>query len=173
MNDNENNKPLKQPKPVYKSFWQRVAIVSFVFLLFVMITLSLIYYHVIGWNFKAPDWVRNSIEIRSAEALGSAELNFDALDLLIDSSLKPQVLMTNVKLTTKTGIEIIAFSEVRAELSLSHLIQGQLQLTNMSVSGVFVSLRRLPKRVNCRVRRSGPYCAAPAGRNSCSVDQPI
>ena len=68
MNDNENNKPLKQPKPVYKSFWQRVAIVSFVFLLFVMITLSLIYYHVIGWNFKAPDWVRNSIEIRSAEA---------------------------------------------------------------------------------------------------------
>ena len=144
MNDSENNKPLKQPKPVYKSFWQRVAIVSFVFLLFVMITLSLIYYHVIGWNFKAPDWVRNSIEIRSAEALGSAELNFDALDLLIDSSLKPQVLMTNVKLTTKTGIEIIAFSEVRAELSLSHLIQGQLQLTNMSVSGVFVSLRRLP-----------------------------
>ena len=50
--------------------------------------------------------------------------------------------MTNVQLVSNSGAEIVAFGELRTNLSLAALLGGQMRPTHMSVSGVFARLRR-------------------------------
>lgn len=139
-----STEPKIQPKErKRKSVWQRHVIVSSTLLLFITAVLGIAFYFAIGRTIAAPEWVRDRIEARAAEALGAAELHFDALDFVVDSGIKPRMRMSNVQLTTKSGTEIVAFAEVRAGLSLDRLLQGQALLADISVSGVFARLRRL------------------------------
>lgn len=131
------------PKSRRKSLWRRLGWGSLVVSLVLVAGLGLAAYLAIGRPIAAPEWVRQQIETRAAEALGAAELRFDTLDFVVTDGIKPRMRMTNVQLVTDTGAEIVSFAEVRAGLSLDALLQGQAQPADIGVTGVFAKLRRL------------------------------
>lgn len=117
-------------------------IASSILIFFLTAIVLLTGYFAIGRTIVAPEWVRERIEARASAALAPVGLRFDGLDVVVDSGLKPRLRMSNVQLVTETGAEIVGFAEVRAGLSLEHLMQGQARLANVSVSGVYARLRR-------------------------------
>jgi hypothetical protein len=116
---------------------------SLLFTLLVSGLLGLGFYLAIGRSIAAPDWVRAQVQTRAAAALGAAQLRFDALDFVVEDGIKPRMRMSNVQLITETGTEIVAFAELRASISLDALVRGQLQPSDIGISGIFAKLRRL------------------------------
>ncbi|WP_299772339.1 AsmA-like C-terminal region-containing protein [uncultured Tateyamaria sp.] len=125
-----------------KSLWRRLGLGSLFFSLFFAVILGTAIYVLIGRPVAAPDWLRDRIEVRAGQALGAASLRFDALDLVVEDSSKPRVRMSNVQVLNTAGVEIVGFSEMRIGLSVTGLAQGEFRPTDISVSGVFASLRR-------------------------------
>ncbi|MFL4471484.1 DUF3971 domain-containing protein [Tateyamaria armeniaca] len=134
--------PTPAPPKRRQSLWKRHRIGSLLVTLTVTAMLGVVLYVLMGRPVSAPDWVRAEIETRAADALGTATLRFDALDLVVEESTRPQVRMTNVQLITDSGAEIAAFAEMRAGLSLQDLLRGELRPTEIAVSGIFAKLRR-------------------------------
>lgn len=125
-----------------QSLWRRHRVGSLLVSLVFAALVGAVLYLLVGRPVSAPDWLRAEVETRAAAALGTAELRFDALDVVIEDSTRPSVRMTDVRLITDTGAEIAAFGEVRAGLSLGSFLQGQVQLTDISLSGIFARLIR-------------------------------
>ncbi|WP_108835810.1 DUF3971 domain-containing protein [Tateyamaria sp. Alg231-49] len=125
-----------------KNLWRRHRVGSLLTTLMFTALLGALVYVMIGRPVSAPVWLRTEIETRVADALGAASMRFDALDLVVEDGAHPQVRMTNVQLISDTGAEIAAFGEMRANLSFAGLLNGKMQPTHLSVSGVFARLRR-------------------------------
>ncbi|WP_223424772.1 DUF3971 domain-containing protein [Tateyamaria pelophila] len=138
-----SKEPTSQPESrPRKSVWRRHVIASSALLVLIAAVASITFYFAIGRTIAAPNWVREQVMARASDALGTANLQFDALDFVVDKGMKPRMRMSNVQLTTQSGAEIVAFAEVRAGLSLERFLQGQALLADISVSGVFAQLRR-------------------------------
>ncbi len=132
--------------------WRRHLIASSVLLGVLIALAGIAFYFAIGRTIAAPDWVRDQIEARASIALGDVDLRFDALDVVVDAGIKPRLRMSNVRLVSQNGAEIVAFAEVRAGLSLDEILNGRALLADVSVSGVFA---RLQRRVDGSVVLSG------------------
>ena len=138
-----STEPVEQvPQKRRKNLWRRHRVGSLLVTLCVTALLGFVLYVLMGRPVSAPAWLRTEIEMRAAEALGTARLRFDALDLVVEETASPQVRMTNVRLLTGNGAEIAAFAELRAGLSLGDLLRGEMRPTDISVSGIFAKLRR-------------------------------
>ena len=136
--------PINPPPPVRrKSLWRRLGLGSLLVTLIMSALIGAAVYVLIGRPVSAPEWVRDRIEARTAEALGTAQLQFDSLDMMVEDGVVPQVRMANVRLMTQDGAEIVAFGEMRVSLSIADLIQGQMRPSQISISGIFAKLRRL------------------------------
>ncbi|MEL6618970.1 MAG: DUF3971 domain-containing protein [Pseudomonadota bacterium] len=149
------NTPERRPGP-----WRRHGIGSLLFSLLLAGVLGVLIYVLIGRPVPAPDWVRDRIAERAAVSLAPAQLQFDTLEMVVEDYSRPSLRMTNVRVVTPTGAQLVGFAEMRAGLSLPHLFQGRTLLSEVSVSGIFATLRR---RADGSVAFSGGYdLAAPA-----------
>ncbi|MEO0379268.1 MAG: DUF3971 domain-containing protein, partial [Pseudomonadota bacterium] len=138
-----STEPLPDAPPVRrKSLWRRHRVGSLLVTLTMTAMLGAVIYVLMGRPVSAPDWLRTEIEARASQALGTAALRFDALDLVVEEAAYPQVRMTNVQVVSETGAEIVAFGEMRANLSVADVLRGQVRPTQISVSGIFAQLRR-------------------------------
>lgn len=99
-------------------------------------------YVAIGRPISAPDWLRSEVEARAAEALGAASVRFDTLDMVLQDGKTPSVHMTDVRLFTETGAEIVAFGNMRAGVSLADALFGDVRVTKVGISGIFATLLR-------------------------------
>lgn len=92
-----------------------------------------------------PDWARAQIETRLAEAVPDAQITFGEMVLVVNEGWRPRASVRDVRVATPQGEEIVAFSELRASLSMSGLLKGQMELKSVDLSGVFLTLRRGPE----------------------------
>ncbi|WP_299631186.1 DUF3971 domain-containing protein [uncultured Roseobacter sp.] len=92
-----------------------------------------------------PDWARAQIDTRLAEAIPDAQVSYGEMVLIVDEGWRPRASVRDVRATTPAGGEIVAFSEVRASLSMRGLLRGTLELKSLDLSGVFLNLRRSPE----------------------------
>jgi uncharacterized protein DUF3971 len=135
--------PAQSPRPPRRiSVWRRFGIGSLLMSLLTAAVLGVVVYMLMGRPVSAPPWLREQVQARAAEALETAHLRFGAFDLVVTEGAIPQLRMTNVQLVTDTGTEIVSFGELRAGLSLTDLIRGQLRPSSIAISGVFANLQR-------------------------------
>ena len=95
-----------------------------------------------GRDLAAPGWLRDRIEARVAQMLPEARVQVSGMVAVIDENWRPKFALRDVRLTTAEGREIASFSDVRGRLDTSALLDRQLRLSSLEVSGVFVTLRR-------------------------------
>lgn len=140
MSSTENTNP---PPPVRrKGWWRRHRVGSLLVTLVLTALLGAVLYVLMGRPIAAPDWLRAEIETRAAEALGDATLRFDTLEVVMEDGAVPTVRMSDVRIMTLTGAEVVAFGELRAGLSLSEVLQGNTRPTSIGITGIFAKLRR-------------------------------
>ncbi|MEP5632240.1 MAG: DUF3971 domain-containing protein [Tateyamaria sp.] len=104
--------------------------------------LGFVIYVGIGRPVSVPDWLRTEVEVRAAEALGAATVQFDKLDVVMAEGQTPSVRMTDVRLYADTGAEIAAFGMLRAGVSLPQLLKGEVRVSQINLDGIFAKLLR-------------------------------
>ncbi len=163
--------PASSPPPKRrKSLWRRHRVGSLFVTLITTALLGAAVYLAIGRPVSAPDWLRAEIATRAGEALGKAVLRFDTLDVVLEDNAVPRVRMTNVRVVGNDGAEIAAFAELRAGVSVSDLLRGEVRPTDISISGIFAKLRR---REDGSVVLSGGLDLSSPGRQAATLPQLI
>ncbi|MEO1777692.1 MAG: AsmA-like C-terminal region-containing protein [Pseudomonadota bacterium] len=131
------------PKRRRKGKWRRHGLPSLLFSLLLAAILGAVLYVLMGRPVAAPDWLRDRIEADVAVGIDDATLAFDTLDFVVDEGRYPRVRMTNVRVLSTSGAEIVGFAEMRAGLSMSALLSGRVVVNTIDISGVFANLRRM------------------------------
>ena len=131
------------PKTRRKSTWRRQGLPGLLCSLLFAVLLGALLYVLMGRPISAPAWLRDRVEAAVAQNIDNATLRFDTLDFVVEETRFPRVRMTNVRMLSPSGAEIVGFAELRAGLSLSALVSGNISVETIDVSGVFANLRRL------------------------------
>ncbi|MEM6887137.1 MAG: AsmA-like C-terminal region-containing protein [Pseudomonadota bacterium] len=95
-----------------------------------------------GKAFEGPAWLRAEVDTRLAEAIPNFDIDFGELRLVVENDWRPRVEVSNVDVRAMDGSEIIAVNAARVGFDRHALTRGELALTDLDLSGVYVSLRR-------------------------------
>ncbi|WP_308342303.1 YhdP family protein [Roseobacter insulae] len=117
-----------------------------------------------------PDWARAIVETRIADAIPEARVTFGEMVLIMDEGWRPRARVRDVRAVSPEGVEIVSFSELRASMSLSGLMEQRLQLKSLDLNGVFVTLRRSPEG---RIALQGGIGTASVAREAPNLAQLI
>ncbi|WP_299693264.1 DUF3971 domain-containing protein [uncultured Tateyamaria sp.] len=134
--------PSDVPKRRRKGLWRRHGLPSLLFSLFFAAVIGLALYVLMGRPIAAPEWLRDRIEAEVAAGIDDATLTFDTLNFVVEDARYPRVRMTNVRVLSPSGAEIVGFAEMRAGLSMTALLSGRILVNEIDLSGVFANLRR-------------------------------
>ncbi|MCJ7873631.1 hypothetical protein [Phaeobacter sp. J2-8] len=105
---------------------------------------------VIGWSLlgkplRAPDWLRQEIAARLAEQMPGYALSFSDMTLFVQPDLRPEIALSNVELYDGANDrKLLEVSQVGIAFARRSLLQGKIQPSSVSVSGVFLQLNRTP-----------------------------
>ena len=97
----------------------------------------------VGRPIAAPDWMRDRIEARVAEALPGMEIAFSDLVLTVDESWTPRIRLRDVALREVGGPPMMTLGDLEAGVSGEALLRGQLQPGRVILSGARLTLRRM------------------------------
>ncbi len=114
----------------------------------------------------APDWVQQMIEDRLAEVLPRTRVRFGEMAFVMDEGWQPRLRLRDVALNAPNGAEIARFNEASAVFATAPLLEGQVQPSEVTLSGIVVRLRR--NENGSVTLRSG---ASEAGSTSAAGDQ--
>ncbi len=138
MTDSAEN---AKPKP-RRSRLRRAGLWLLSIKLFLVVAAILAALYFLGRPVTAPGWVQARIEARIEQVIPQARVEFGEMVFVMDKGWLPRVRLRDVSVVTPEGAEIIGFNEFKASLSLRGLLDGALQPSEMSVSGIYVALRR-------------------------------
>ena len=91
----------------------------------------------------APDWLRDRIETRAAEALPGLKLGFSDLVMIVEDGWTPRIRLRDVTLASADGLPIISLGELEAGVSGEALLRGKIQPGRVTLSGLRMTLRRM------------------------------
>ncbi len=95
-----------------------------------------------GRSITAPAWVQSRIETRIAQVLPQAKVSFGEMVFIVDEGWRARVRLRDISVKTPSGADIVDFNEFKASFSTRALLKGVVQPHDISLSGVFVTLRR-------------------------------
>jgi hypothetical protein len=96
----------------------------------------------VGRTVSAPDWVRDTVEQRLADALPGFEVLFGDVQLRLEPDGRTRIILLDVDVQTDAGTPVAVLSDVEIGLALYDLARRAVVLRDLSVSGAFVTLRR-------------------------------
>ncbi|MFT6088900.1 DUF3971 domain-containing protein [Sulfitobacter sp.] len=117
-----------------------------------------------------PHWIEARIEARMAQDLPTTRVEFGEMVLIVDDGWRPRIRLQDVSISTSEGAELAAFREVRASFSARSLLQGQIKLRDLALSGIVADLRR---DLDGRVALRASTATAPAERRAATMPQLI
>ncbi len=97
---------------------------------------------VIDQTLRAPDWLRDRVEMRLEENLGGLQLDFGSVELVIGNGWRPRAALRNVQFSDADGRPIVSLKDVEASLAMRPLLRGEVQPKQIFLSGAFAVLRR-------------------------------
>ena len=105
----------------------------------VILTLALL----IGRPVQAPDWLRENIETRIAGMMrGGGILDLGGIEVTLDRGLTPTVRLSNLTIHEPGGARLGDLADTRVVLSRAALLQGDVQVKTVELSGLQVAVRR-------------------------------
>lgn len=96
----------------------------------------------VGRPVDAPDWLRDRIESRIAQAVPGLDVRFGRMSLLIQRTGLARFILWDVSIANARGETVAELSDIEAGLSPGALLRGRLELREAEVSGAFVTLQR-------------------------------
>ena len=90
----------------------------------------------------APDWVERRVEARLARALPGVDLAFDGLEIALAPGGRPALSARGVTISDAAGTPRAQVARIDATLALRPLVTGTAELTELSLSGAILTLRR-------------------------------
>ena len=97
----------------------------------------------VGRPIAAPDWMRDRIEARIAEALPGMEIAFSDLVLIVDEGWAPRIRLRDVALREVGGPPMMTLGDLEAGVSGEALLRGRLEPGRVILSGARLTLRRM------------------------------
>ena len=73
---------------------------------------------IIDQTLRAPEWVRDRVEMRLEENIGGLQLDFGAVELVIGNGWRPRAALRNVQLSDADGRPILSLKDAEASLAL-------------------------------------------------------
>ena len=99
-------------------------------------------YLMIGREVTAPQWVQERLETRLSQMLPDGSVQFGSVLVQVSTHFKPRILMLDVEVLDTNDRPILALGELEASLAARPLLDGQLRLGKLRVTGAEVNLRR-------------------------------
>lgn len=96
----------------------------------------------LGQTITAPDWARERIEQRAADALPGLNLRFGDVQFTLKDGWQPHVRLQNVLLNDDSGALLLSLSEFEADFALKALLNGEAKPKDVVLSGAVVTLVR-------------------------------
>lgn len=97
----------------------------------------------VGRPIAAPDWMRDRIEARIAQALPGLEITFSDLVMIVDQGWEPRIRLRDVALREVGGPPMMTLGDLEAGVSGEALLRGRLQPDRVTLSGARLILRRM------------------------------
>lgn len=99
-------------------------------------------YFGIGTRLDAPDWVRDRVEARIERHLNGLQVEFGAIQVVVNKGWRPRVSLRDVVLRHPDGSVFAQLADAQASLAMRPLLQGRIQPKRIALSGLFAALRR-------------------------------
>ncbi|MFP7675154.1 AsmA-like C-terminal region-containing protein [Marivita sp. S0852] len=98
----------------------------------------------VGKSLSAPDWVRDTVELRLTEALPGFRVLFGDVQLRFEADGRTRLELLDVDVQTADGVPVAVLSDVEIGLALRDLVRRNIVLRELSISGAFVTITRNP-----------------------------
>ena len=131
-----------KPKPQRPRRRWRAFLVSLAFSLVLAACVGVVLFFLAGQSVHVPAWAQARIEDRASAAVPDGNVRFSDAEVFLQDGWLPRVRLRDLLIETQDGREIVRFSEAAAGVSLESLLQGAPQLHDVSLTGVFATLRR-------------------------------
>ncbi|MEM9577211.1 MAG: AsmA-like C-terminal region-containing protein [Pseudomonadota bacterium] len=95
-----------------------------------------------GREMLAPGWLRDRIAEQVTRSLPEFQIAFGDVVLVLEEDWRPRLSVRNLQLLTPDGGEIISVTDARAGFVGRALLDRQLVLRSLDVSGVLVTMQR-------------------------------
>lgn len=99
---------------------------------------------IVGQTMTAPLWLRERIAMRIEQSLGTMQVAFGDVEMVIHKGWRPRVRLRDLVLCQDSGEELLRLSDAEASLSMRALLRGQVRPKQIFLSGAFATLQRGP-----------------------------
>lgn len=97
---------------------------------------------VIGTRLSAPDWLRTRLNDQINASVESVSVHFGDVAMVLEDGLVPRLWLRDVMVRDDTGLPIASLSDVQATVALQPLLRGEIQPSDIQLSGARLKLRR-------------------------------
>jgi hypothetical protein len=91
---------------------------------------------------KAPVWLHEKVEARLSDALPGSDIRFGDISLLIPRGGRPKIQLRDAEITSEDGRPVLSLANLEARVAFAPLLQGDLLLGKLVLSGATVNVRR-------------------------------
>ncbi|WP_435311866.1 YhdP family protein [Primorskyibacter sedentarius] len=99
-------------------------------------------FYAVGRPIAAPDWLRDRIEQRIAQAVPGLAVEFGEVTLLLEKNGSPRLAFFDVDIGTSDGRTLASLNDLEAVLSRGALLRGTAKLKTLELAGAFLTMRR-------------------------------
>lgn len=95
-----------------------------------------------GRPLPVPDWLRDRIEARIADVAPELQVNFGAMEFVVNNGWRPRVRLRDVSLADANGTPLLDLADAEVSMAMRPLLRGQVQPKQIVLNGASVRLRR-------------------------------
>ncbi|MBT8152512.1 DUF3971 domain-containing protein [Epibacterium ulvae] len=95
-----------------------------------------------GRQFDVPPWLRHRVEGVIEAQLGGLDIEFGAMQVIVNQGWRPRVGLRDVVLRYEDGAIAAQLSDAQASLSMSNLFHGRISPKTVYLAGLVATLRR-------------------------------
>lgn len=99
-------------------------------------------YFMVGREVAAPDWLRQKIEARIAQAVPGIRVEFGRMSLRVQETGLARIILWDVSIRNAEGGTVAELSDIQAGIAPVSLMKREWELREAQVSGAFVTLQR-------------------------------